>query len=173
MDATFSVEHSSFGVLKNHELKPGGKDIPVTEENKKEYVRLYVNYRFMRGIEQQFLALQKGFHELIPPLLLRPFDERELELVIGGLGTIDINDWKMHTRLKHCTPDTPVVQWFWQIVESYGEEMRARLLQFVTGSSRVPLQGFKALQGKCLFHTWTHFVKNIALNNNPLLYLIA
>lgn len=148
LDATFSVEHSSFGVLKNHELKPGGKDIPVTEENKKEYVRLYVNYRFMRGIEQQFLALQKGFHELIPPQLLRPFDERELELVIGGLGTIDINDWKMHTRLKHCTPDTSVVKWFWQIVESYGEEMRARLLQFVTGSSRVPLQGFKALQGK-------------------------
>ncbi|XP_031829010.1 SMAD specific E3 ubiquitin protein ligase [Nomia melanderi] len=147
LDATFSVEHSSFGVLKNHELKPGGKDIPVTEENKREYVRLYVNYRFMRGIEQQFLALQKGFHELIPPQLLRPFDERELELVIGGLGTIDINDWKMHTRLKHCTPDTPVVKWFWQIVESYGEEMRARLLQFVTGSSRVPLQGFKALQG--------------------------
>ncbi|XP_015179970.1 PREDICTED: E3 ubiquitin-protein ligase SMURF1 [Polistes dominula] len=147
LDATFSVEHSSFGVLKNHELKPGGKDIQVTEENKREYVRLYVNYRFMRGIEQQFLALQKGFHELIPPSLLRPFDERELELVIGGLGTIDINDWKLHTRLKHCTPDTPVVKWFWQIVESYGEEMRARLLQFVTGSSRVPLQGFKALQG--------------------------
>ncbi|XP_015516418.1 E3 ubiquitin-protein ligase SMURF2 [Neodiprion virginianus] len=147
LDATFSVEHSSFGVLKNHELKPGGKDIVVTEENKREYVRLYVNYRFMRGIEQQFLALQKGFHELIPPQLLRPFDERELELVIGGLGSIDINDWKMHTRLKHCTPDTPIVRWFWQIVESYGEEMRARLLQFVTGSSRVPLQGFKALQG--------------------------
>ncbi|KAJ8678583.1 hypothetical protein QAD02_014370 [Eretmocerus hayati] len=147
LDATFSVEHSSFGVLKNHELKPGGKDISVTEENKREYVRLYVNYRFMRGIEQQFLALQKGFHELIPSQLLRPFDERELELVIGGLGTIDINDWKQNTRLKNCTPDTPVVKWFWQIVESYGEEMRARLLQFVTGSSRVPLQGFKALQG--------------------------
>ncbi len=49
---------------------------------------------------------------------------------------------------QHCTPDTPVVKWFWQIVESYSEEMRARLLQFVTGSSRVPLQGFKALQGK-------------------------
>ena len=38
------------------------------------------------------------------------------------------------------------VVWFWSIVESYSEEMRARLLQFVTGSSRVPLQGFKALQ---------------------------
>lgn len=51
---------------------------------------------------------------------------------------------------QHCNSETPVVKWFWQIVESYSEEMRARLLQFVTGSSRVPLQGFKALQGKYL-----------------------
>ena len=40
------------------------------------------------------------------------------------------------------------MKWFWEIVESYSDEMRARLLQFVTGSSRVPLQGFKALQGR-------------------------
>jgi E3 ubiquitin ligase SMURF1/2 len=142
----------------------------------------------MRGIEQQFLSLQKGFHELIPANLLRPFDERELELLIGGICKIDTTDWQSNTRLKvsnfsslfiffhlslwivirsvygsitlnqlclsfvfffpqHCTAETPVVQWFWQIVESYSEELRARLLQFVTGSSRVPLQGFKALQG--------------------------
>ncbi|XP_014270520.1 E3 ubiquitin-protein ligase SMURF2 [Halyomorpha halys] len=147
IDTTFAVECNSFGVLKVHELKTGGKDLPLTEENKKEYVKLYVNYRFMRGIEQQFLALQKGFTELIPTHLLRPFDENELELIIGGLGSIDIVDWKANTRLKHCTPSTPVVVWFWQIVENFSEEMRARLLQFVTGSSRVPLQGFKSLQG--------------------------
>lgn len=147
LDTTFSVENNSFGVIKVLELKPGGASIPVTEDNKREYVKLYVNYRFMRGIEQQFLALQKGFHELIPPNSLRPFDERELELVISGIGSIDIADWRSNTRLKHCTPETPVVQWFWQVVETYSEEMRARLLQFVTGSSRVPLQGFRALQG--------------------------
>ncbi|XP_072382780.1 E3 ubiquitin-protein ligase SMURF2 [Diabrotica undecimpunctata] len=147
LDTTFSVENNSFGIVKVHELKPGGASIAVTEENKREYVKLYVNYRFMRGIEQQFLALQKGFSELIPSTSLRPFDERELELVISGIGSIDIADWRAHTRLKHCTPETPVVQWFWQAVDSYSEEMRARLLQFVTGSSRVPLQGFKALQG--------------------------
>nr|CAD7203771.1 unnamed protein product [Timema douglasi] len=130
IDTTFSVEQNSFGVLRVHELKPGGRDILVTEDNKREYVKLYVNYRFMRGIEQQFLALQKGYTELVPSQLLRPFDEREIELVIGGLGSIDIADWKNNTRLKHCTPDTPVVKWFWQIVEEYGEEMRARLLQF-------------------------------------------
>ena len=83
--------------------------------------------------------------------------------VIGGLGTIDLQDWKSNTRLKHCSVETQQVGWsanqhlcrtglvqvvwFWRIVERYSEEMRARLLQFVTGSSRVPLQGFKALQG--------------------------
>lgn len=147
IDTTFSVEHEAFGAIRVHELKKGGKDVQVTEENKKEYVKLYVTYRWCQGIEQQFLALQKGFHEVIPQHHLRPFDERELELVIGGIGKIDIQDWQSHTRLKHCNTETPVVQWFWAIVESYSEEMRARLLQFVTGSSRVPLQGFKALQG--------------------------
>ncbi|XP_071551033.1 E3 ubiquitin-protein ligase SMURF2 isoform X2 [Panulirus ornatus] len=147
IDNTFTVEHESFGVLQMRELKPDGSNIVVTEDNKKEYVKLYVNYRFMQGIEQQFAALQKGFTEVVPQHLLKPFDERELELIIGGLGKIDIDDWKANTRLKHCTPETPVVGWFWQIVDSYSEEMRARLLQFVTGSSRVPLQGFKALQG--------------------------
>ncbi|KAK3867893.1 hypothetical protein Pcinc_026689 [Petrolisthes cinctipes] len=147
IDNTFTVEHESFGVLQMRELKSGGSNIVVTEDNKKEYVKLYVNYRFKQGIEQQFAALQKGFTEVVPQHLLKPFDERELELIIGGLGKIDIEDWKANTRLKHCTPETPVVGWFWQIVDTYTEEMRARLLQFVTGSSRVPLQGFKALQG--------------------------
>ncbi|XP_070581040.1 E3 ubiquitin-protein ligase SMURF2-like [Ptychodera flava] len=147
IENTFSVEHSAFGQITSYELKPNGKDIPVNEDNKKEYVKLYVQWRFMRGIEAQFQALKKGFEELIPPHLLRPFDERELELMISGLGKIDIDDWKSNTRLKHCTPDSNITKWFWRAVESFDEERRARLLQFVTGTSKVPLQGFKALQG--------------------------
>uniref|UniRef100_A0A4W5QFJ7 HECT-type E3 ubiquitin transferase n=1 Tax=Hucho hucho TaxID=62062 RepID=A0A4W5QFJ7_9TELE len=147
LDHTFCVEHNAYGEIIQHELKPNGKIIQVTQDTKKEYVKLYVNWRFLRGIEAQFLALQKGFNEVISQHLLKAFDEKELELIVCGLGKIDINDWKSNTRLKHCTPDTNIVKWFWKAVESYDEERRARLLQFVTGSSRVPLQGFKALQG--------------------------
>uniref|UniRef100_A0A8C7GUC4 HECT-type E3 ubiquitin transferase n=1 Tax=Oncorhynchus kisutch TaxID=8019 RepID=A0A8C7GUC4_ONCKI len=151
LDHTFCVEHNAYGEIIQHELKPNGKIIQVTQDTKKEYVRLYVNWRFLRGIEAQFLALQKGFNEVISQHLLKAFDEKELEDcilpdIMCGLGKIDINDWKSNTRLKHCTPDTNIVKWFWKAVESYDEERRARLLQFVTGSSRVPLQGFKALQ---------------------------
>ncbi|XP_056440924.1 E3 ubiquitin-protein ligase SMURF1-like [Gadus chalcogrammus] len=147
LDHTFCVEHSAFGKFLQHELKPNGRNIAVTEDNKKEYVRLYVTWRFMRGMEAQFLALQKGFGELIPQHLLKPFDHKELELIIGGLGKIDLADWRANTRLKHCAADSPVVRWFWQAAEAFSEERRGRLLQFVTGSTRVPLQGFKALQG--------------------------
>uniref|UniRef100_A0A8K9Y6T4 HECT-type E3 ubiquitin transferase n=1 Tax=Oncorhynchus mykiss TaxID=8022 RepID=A0A8K9Y6T4_ONCMY len=147
LDHTFCVEHSAFGKFLQHELKPNGQNLPVTEDNKKEYVKLYVTWRFMRGIEAQFLALQKGFSQLIPQHLLKPFDHKELELIIGGLGKIDLADWKSNTRLKHCAVDSNVVCWFWEAVESFTEERRGRLLQFVTGSTRVPLQGFKALQG--------------------------
>lgn len=64
-----------------------------------------------------------GFSELIPNHLLRPFDERELELVICGISSIDVTDWKTHTRLKHCTQETPQVQWFWQVrINLHGQQ---------------------------------------------------
>ena len=77
--------------------------------------RLYVQWRFRAGVEKQFMALQKGFHELIPPHLLKMFDEKELELLISGLGKVDVEDWKANSRLKHCTPETSVIQWFWEV----------------------------------------------------------
>ena len=73
-----------------------------------------MQFRFRDGIEKQFLTLQKGFHELIPSHLLKDFDERELELLISGLGKINVDDWKANTRLKNCSPDTSVVRWFWK-----------------------------------------------------------
>ena len=68
----------------------------------------------------------QGFYELVPQHLLRPFDERELELIIGGLGKINVDDWKRHTKLKHCSVDSNVVKWFWRAIEHYDEEARAR-----------------------------------------------
>jgi E3 ubiquitin ligase SMURF1/2 len=147
LDTTFSVERDRFGKVIQHELKPNGHQLLVTNDNKKEYVNLYVQWQFKDGIENQFMALQKGFNEIISSHLLKSFDEKELELIISGLGKIDVQDWRTNTQLKNCTPDTEQIIWFWQVVESFDDEMRARLLQFVTGSSRVPLEGFKALQG--------------------------
>ncbi|KAL0841370.1 hypothetical protein ABMA28_015068 [Loxostege sticticalis] len=147
IDTTFSVECSSFGAVRSVELRPGGANEPVTDANKREYVRLYVAHRFTRGAERQWLALQRGLTDIIPPQLLRPLSPRDLQPLLAGRADLDPADWRRHTRLKHVTPDAPIVAWFWEIVEEFDAEMRARLLQFVTGSRRVPLAGFRALQG--------------------------
>ncbi|KAI5651815.1 HECT-domain (ubiquitin-transferase) domain-containing protein [Phthorimaea operculella] len=147
IDTTFSVECSSFGAVRSVELRPGGANEQVTDANKRDYVRLYVAHRFTRGAERQWLALQRGLADIIPPQLLRPLSPRDLQPLLAGRADLDPADWKRHTRLKHVNPDAPIVAWFWEIVEEFDAEMRARLLQFVTGSRRVPLAGFRALQG--------------------------
>ena len=72
------------------ELKPGGADIAVTEENKKDYADLVVEYRISKRVKEQFDAFMSGFNELIPQELINVFDERELELLIGGMSEIDV-----------------------------------------------------------------------------------
>jgi E3 ubiquitin-protein ligase NEDD4 len=72
------------------ELKPGGADVPVTQENKKEYVDFVVDYRISKRVKEQFDAFMSGFSELIPLDLITVFDERELELLIGGMSEIDV-----------------------------------------------------------------------------------
>lgn len=72
------------------ELKPSGETIDVTEENKKDYVDLVVEYRISNRVKEQFGAFMDGLLELIPKELITVFDERELELLIGGMSEIDM-----------------------------------------------------------------------------------
>ncbi len=85
---------------------------------------------------------------MIDPRLLAPFDARELELVIAGTAEIDVSDWRRNTEYRSGYYDAhPVVAWFWQCIERLDNERRLRLLQFVTGTSSIPYEGFSALRG--------------------------
>ena len=91
-----------FGEMVTIELKPGGADVQVTEENKKEYVDLIVEYRISKRVKEQFEAFMSGFSELIPLDLITVFDERELELLIGGISEIDVDGWRKFTDYRGC-----------------------------------------------------------------------
>ncbi|CAO1626902.1 unnamed protein product [Sympodiomycopsis kandeliae] len=147
VDETFTAVEDKFGEMVTIELKPGGEDIPVTDENKKEYVDLMTEWRISKRVEEQFKAFQTGFTELIPQDLVNVFDERELELLIGGMSEIDVEDWKRFTDYRGFTEKDEVVQWFWKVVKAFPPERKSRLLQFTTGTSRIPVNGFKDLQG--------------------------
>ncbi|KAF5567678.1 hypothetical protein H9Q69_009168 [Fusarium xylarioides] len=147
LEQTFSTEDERFGVMTTEDLIPDGRNIDVTNENKKEYVDLMVKWRIEKRIAEQFQAFKEGFQELIPQDLINVFDERELELLIGGIAEIDVDDWKKHTDYRGYTESDEVVQNFWATVRSWDGEQKSRLLQFTTGTSRIPVNGFKDLQG--------------------------
>ncbi|KAI0974201.1 HECT-domain-containing protein [Xylaria arbuscula] len=147
LEQTFSTEDERFGVMTVEDLIPDGRNIDVTNENKKEYVDLMVKWRIEKRISEQFQAFKDGFQELIPHDLINVFDERELELLIGGIAEIDVDDWKKHTDYRGYTENDEVIQYFWQTIRSWDGEQKSRLLQFATGTSRIPVNGFKDLQG--------------------------
>ncbi|KAL4222136.1 E3 ubiquitin-protein ligase HW1 [Mactra antiquata] len=148
MDLTFSVNEEVFGQVTERELKPNGKNIPVTEKNKKEYIERMVKWRLERGVTEQMESIIKGFHEVLDPRIVSIFDARELELVIAGTVEIDINDWRKNTEYRSGYHNlNQVIIWFWEAIEKFDNERRLRLLQFVTGTSSIPYEGFAALRG--------------------------
>ncbi|KAJ4975986.1 hypothetical protein NE237_001092 [Protea cynaroides] len=131
----------------DYELIPGGRNIRVTEETKHEYVDLVAEHILTNAIRPQINSFLEGFNELVPRDLIAIFNDKELELLISGLPEIDLDDLKSNTEYTGYTAASSVVRWFWEVVKAFNKEDMARFLQFVTGTSKVPLEGFKALQG--------------------------
>ncbi|KAM3862489.1 E3 ubiquitin-protein ligase HECW2 [Diretmus argenteus] len=148
LDLTFTVNEEVFGQITERELKPGGAGIPVSEKNKKEYIERMVKWRIERGVAQQTESLVRGFYEVVDMRLVSVFDARELELVIAGTAEIDLADWRNNTEYRGGYHDNHIViRWFWAAVERFNNEQRLRLLQFVTGTSSIPYEGFASLRG--------------------------
>uniref|UniRef100_A0A6I8SFU1 HECT-type E3 ubiquitin transferase n=1 Tax=Xenopus tropicalis TaxID=8364 RepID=A0A6I8SFU1_XENTR len=148
LDLRFCIDEENFGQTYQVDLKPNGSEMVVTNDNKREYIDLVIQWRFVNRVQKQMNAFLEGFTELIPIDLIKIFDENELELLMCGLGDVDVNDWRQHTLYKngYC-PNHPAIQWFWKAVLLMDAEKRIRLLQFVTGTSRVPMNGFAELYG--------------------------
>ncbi|XP_069376808.1 E3 ubiquitin-protein ligase HECW2 isoform X2 [Paralichthys olivaceus] len=148
LELTFTVNEEVFGQITERELKPGGANIPVSEKNKKEYIERMVKWRIERGVVQQTESLVRGFYEVVDARLVSVFDARELELVIAGTAEIDLSDWRNNTEYRGGYHDNHIViRWFWAAVERFNNEQRLRLLQFVTGTSSIPYEGFASLRG--------------------------
>jgi E3 ubiquitin-protein ligase NEDD4 len=167
IDETFTTKEEGSGEIVTIDLKPGGAGITVTEGNKEEYVDLMVEYRISKRVKDQFDAVMSGFSELISQDLITVFDEREFEWLVGGISEIDVyvfsflfslspigvlrfygrDDWAKFTEYLGYEVNDEVIQWFWKCVRSWPLEQQSHLLQFVTGTTRIPMNGFKDLPG--------------------------
>jgi hypothetical protein len=144
---TFSYNENRFGKVETKELIPNGENIEVTEENKFEYIQKISEAKLYLCVKPQIDAFLEGIYGVIPQKMLSIFNHRELELMISGLPTIDVFDWKANTIYEYYSANSSIIVWFWEIIQSFDQTEQAEVLQFVTGSSQVPLEGFSVLQG--------------------------
>lgn len=133
------------------ELKEKGSEIPLTNENKAEYIQLILDYYTFKRAEMQSLAFINSFLTIIPHEYLSVFKLEELEQILFGQKDIDIQDWKENTFYKGKYMEEnhqQIIQWFWEILETLNLEEKRKFLQFCTGSKSLPIEGFKGLKGQ-------------------------
>jgi ubiquitin-protein ligase E3 A len=140
---TFQVETEAFGDVVTHDLKPNGANIPVTNENRQEYVYLFVEWKLEKSIHKQFDAFKQGFKMVLSDEnIMKLFRPEELELMICGSPDLDFDALERATKYADgYTKDDIIIKHFWEVVKSFSLENKKKFLAFCTGSDRVPIKG--------------------------------
>ncbi|XP_062328987.1 E3 ubiquitin-protein ligase TRIP12 isoform X2 [Osmerus eperlanus] len=132
----------------NIELKKGGKDVPVTIYNLEEYLRLVVYWTLNEGVSRQFESFREGFESVFPLQHLQYFYPEELDQLLCGSKS---ETWDVKTLMECCRPDhgythdSRAVRFLFEVLSSFDAEQQRLFLQFVTGSPRLPVGGFRSL----------------------------
>lgn len=147
LNLDFTISNNELGEHEVVELKPCGSKIPVTRENKIEYVHLVADYRLNKQIRAQCAAFKRGLSQLVDLDWLRMFDPRELQILVSGAPTtIDVSDWRRNTVYANgYADDCEVINTFWRVTSEFDENQKRKLLKFATSCSLPPLLGFKDL----------------------------
>lgn len=142
----FTISEEVYGAVNVKPLKENGDNIPVTNENRQEYVDLYVNYMLEDSIKKQFTAFQRGFYRVCGGSALKLIRPEELELfVCGDSNELDIDDLEQATAYQHYTKESPSIKNLWAVVREMSSEDKKKFLTFATGSDRVPCKGVSHL----------------------------
>ncbi|CAH0391811.1 unnamed protein product [Bemisia tabaci] len=145
---TFQVSFEEFGRVETFPLKESGESIAVTNENREEYVQLYLDWVLNKAIFEQYRAFYLGFHSVCASnalLLLRP---EEVETLVCGSPTINITELKKITSYEGFKPNDPIIKDFWKILDSLSTELKKKFLLFTTGSNRIPVGGMEEMTFK-------------------------
>eukprot|EP00347_Sterkiella_histriomuscorum_P023957 403332801 len=159
----YEEEEFYFTIMKDDgeevELIKDGKNIKLSKENRQQFANKVAEYYLSKDVETEMNEFLKGFYQVIPHNLIQVFDNDEVEFIMNGVPSIDVNDWKSHTEYKgqfeQKAGNHQVVKWFWEILEKLTQEQIRKFLLFCTGSPTVPIEGFRGLQSNrnrvCLF----------------------
>ena len=147
LEMKFTFGSEELGVSKEIPLIENGENIDVTNDNKEDFIEKVVRYRLVGRTKEQTNAFVSGFHSLISKDELKMFNPSELDLIICGVPIIDVKDMRQYSRYTFpFTADHPVVERFFAVIRHWSRDDLAKLLLFVTGSSQMPIGGFKAFK---------------------------
>ncbi|KAL8818194.1 MAG: hypothetical protein Q9223_003119 [Gallowayella weberi] len=147
----FVAESHRYGQLVQVPLCPHGESKAVTNDNRAEFVELYVKYLLDTSVSRQFEPFKRGFFSVCGGNALSLFRPEEIELLVRGsdelldvatLRAVAINDgWKQNGGPE----DEVVIAWFWEIFAEARPKKQRALLSFITGSDRLPAMGATSL----------------------------
>ncbi|KAI9702904.1 MAG: Ubiquitin fusion degradation protein 4 [Candelina mexicana] len=129
------------------ELLPNGSSTAVTIENIDEYLRKVIDFTLGSGVRRQVDAFKAGFSQVFPYAALKAFTPDELVMLFGRVE----EDWSLETLLDSIKADhgfnmdSKSVRNLLQIMSELSLPERRDFLQFVTGSPKLPIGGFKSL----------------------------
>ncbi|MCQ2817786.1 MAG: HECT domain-containing protein [archaeon] len=147
VSSNFTVTVDKFGEAVEIPLKANGANIPITYQNKNEYVDLYLDWYFNKSIEKYFVSFQKGFFRVVDKKLSHLVKPEELELIICGTQTLDFHELQRVARYEDgYDKNSAAIKWFWEVLHTFNEEEKKKFLFFVSGCDRAPINGLGSLE---------------------------
>ncbi|VDK86681.1 unnamed protein product [Litomosoides sigmodontis] len=148
---TFVISISLLGDSKDIELKTNGAEVPVNQKNKQEFVQLYIRKRLEEGCEgeirRQLCSFTEGFESVMQSKIMNFFQPQELMEMVVGNENYDWNLFRKNTEYKgiyHARHEA--VLCFWEVFFELNIVQRKKFLQFLMGSTRIPIQGMSAVK---------------------------
>lgn len=129
------------------ELIKDGGNISVTMDNVAMYVEKVIDMTLGSGVQRQVDAFKSGFSQVFPYSALKAFTPNELVMLFGRVE----EDWTLETLLDSIKADhgfnmdSKSVRNLLQTMSELSPSQRRNFLQFVTGSPKLPIGGFKSL----------------------------
>uniref|UniRef100_A0A7S3GFX7 HECT-type E3 ubiquitin transferase n=1 Tax=Palpitomonas bilix TaxID=652834 RepID=A0A7S3GFX7_9EUKA len=122
------------------EVVHGGRNMELSDENKVAFLNLFAKFLLVDRCQEGLAAFTEGFCEVFPREHFYIISESDMELLVCGTSSFDVEDFEQNVE---WTVPRHMISWFCNTLRRFSPEQKSRFLQFVTGSSRLPAQGFR------------------------------
>ena len=142
LDSNFTVITENNGDKIVLPLIENGENIMINNENKKEYIDLYIDWYFNKSIEDYYSSFQLGFNRVFDEDLLKILTPEELELILCGSSNLNFYELQKVCIYKDgYNKESLTIKYFWEVVFNFDEEEKRKLLSFITGCDKAPING--------------------------------